>query len=158
MLTTTQCNRSDLWCKKYSRADKGHRMCQATPSLGGANKYIPVPSRHYYEKKSAAKPLSGDRIAVNDNFTMAGVISTLSSRAYIEHYKDEHPRTENATVVDNLIALGTVIVGKTKTTSFSTGRDLGGFSLSNQLPRRQLPRSFRELYRRCSRACCLRLA
>lgn len=74
-----------------------------------------VPSRLYYEK-TAEKPYAGTRIGIKDIIDLKGLKTGCSSRAYTSFYtKREH----NAAIVQHLIDLGFVIVGKTKTTQFA---------------------------------------
>ena len=57
------------------------------------------------------------RFGLKDCFNLAGVRTTLSSRAFTELYE---PETENAEYVKKLLSLGAVIVGKTKMTNFAS--------------------------------------
>ncbi|MCJ1250414.1 hypothetical protein MMC30_007642 [Trapelia coarctata] len=79
---------------------------------------IPVPSRLYFNKPTASLPLNGKRVAVKDIFDMRGVETSAGCRAY-EMFHGKSPST--ASCIPNLIDLGAVIVGKTKTTQFASG-------------------------------------
>jgi hypothetical protein len=79
-----------------------------------------VPSRLYARPPTAKQPLSGLRISITDTMPLAEVRSTLSSRAWTSLYKDAAGRT--APFVQGLIDVGVVILGKTKVSQFSTGR------------------------------------
>lgn len=83
-----------------------------------------VPSQLYYPPPGAAgpaKPLSGIRVAVSDTVSINGVSRTLSSRAW----EAVHPEAskESAKLVKDLVNMGAVVVGKTKTSQFSASRD-----------------------------------
>lgn len=86
-------------------------------SSDGVSKTIPAPSR-FYHSPSASRPLAGKRVALTDTFDVKGAKTTLSSRAWTQLY----PAAENsAAYVKKLLKLGAVVVGKTKTTQFTTG-------------------------------------
>lgn len=85
-------------------------------SQDGIRKSIAVPSR-LYRDRSESKPLSGSRFCLKDIFRVAGVKTTMMSRAYTDLYE---PETESADYVKKLISLGAVIVGKTKMTQFAS--------------------------------------
>ncbi|KAJ8122751.1 hypothetical protein ONZ43_g1134 [Nemania bipapillata] len=76
---------------------------------------IAVPSRLRF-RPSTDTPLAGVRIAVKDIMDLKGMKTGASSRAYTELYG---PRRENAAVIQTLLELGAVVVGKTKTTQFA---------------------------------------
>ncbi|KAF4968356.1 hypothetical protein FSARC_4302 [Fusarium sarcochroum] len=79
---------------------------------------IPVPSRHYYPKPSAEKPLSGLRLGVKDVIDLKGIKTGGGSRAYFALYP---PANETASSLQRLIDLGAVVVGKLKTSQFAIG-------------------------------------
>lgn len=86
-------------------------------STDGVSKTIPAPSR-FYHSPSPSRPLAGKRVALTDTFDVRGAKTTLSSRAWTQLY----PAAENsAAYVKKLLGLGAVVVGKTKTTQFTTG-------------------------------------
>ena len=62
-----------------------------------------------YSKQSAAKPLAGMRVNLKDNFRVAGIKTTMTSRAFTELYTAEK---ESAEVVTRLVELGAIVVGK----------------------------------------------
>lgn len=72
---------------------------------------VAVPSRD----KGVGK-LAGWRIAVKDNFALAGIRMTLGSKAYYQLYP---PRDKNAACLDVLLREGAAIVGTTKLASFA---------------------------------------
>ncbi|RAL65937.1 hypothetical protein DID88_005598 [Monilinia fructigena] len=82
------------------------------------NHYIPVPSRLYSPLPSPSHPLSGKRIAVKDIFDLKGVKTTVCSKAY-DALQDVS--SETALSIQRLIDQGAVIIGKVKTTPFSSG-------------------------------------
>ncbi|KAJ4305626.1 hypothetical protein N0V90_001157 [Kalmusia sp. IMI 367209] len=86
-------------------------------SSDGLCKLVAVPSR-LYESPSDSRPLAGKRFTIKDVLDMEGLQTTLASRDYVSLYG---PATTTADYVTKLIALGAVIVGKTKTTQFATG-------------------------------------
>lgn len=98
----------------------------APQSSDGLSKTIPVPSR-FYHHADAERPLAGARVSVKDNFDVEGVRTTLSSRAWAEL----HPEgaTTSAPYVSRLLEQGAIIVGKTKTTQFGTGREWVDFQM-----------------------------
>ena len=73
-----------------------------------------------YSKKSAAKPLAGMRVNIKDNFRLAGIKTTMTNRAFTELSTAEE---ESAEVVTRLIALGAVVVGKSRMASFAAGEE-----------------------------------
>ncbi|UKZ65400.1 uncharacterized protein TrAtP1_006593 [Trichoderma atroviride] len=76
---------------------------------------VAVPSRLYYTK-STEKPYAGLRVAIKDIIDLKGLKTGASSRAYTELYP---AKEESAEIVQRLIKLGFVIVGKLKTTQFA---------------------------------------
>lgn len=79
---------------------------------------IAVPSRLYYPPPSRAKPLSGKRLVVKDNYDLKGIRTVAGSRA-IRELND--PADETAPSLQKLIDLGAVIIGKVKTTQVALG-------------------------------------
>lgn len=77
---------------------------------------VPVPSRLHFPKISE-KPLNGIRVTVKDVIDMNGVKTTCQSRAYEKCYG---PQGQNANIVERLLELGAVIIGKTKCTQFAS--------------------------------------
>ena len=74
-----------------------------------------MPSRLRY-KITVEQPFAGSRIAIKDIIDIHGIRTGASTRAYTELYG---PRTENAALVQKLIDLGFVVIGKTRTTQFA---------------------------------------
>lgn len=91
----------------------------ASQSSEGISQTIPVPSRHYHQT-TLGKPLAGARMVVTDSFDIEGVRSTWSSRAWAELYSAANA---SGSYVRRLIDQGAIIVGKSKTTQFSTGTE-----------------------------------
>ena len=77
-----------------------------------------MPSRLYFSQPTVSKPLNGKRIAVKDIFDISGVPTIAGSRSYELYIGDA---TATASSIKDLIDLGAVIVGKTKTTQFASG-------------------------------------
>ena len=77
---------------------------------------VSVPSRLYFQK-SAGRPLHGCRISVKDNFHISGVHTTVGSRSYTELYGKQN---QTSILVQRLIDLGVVIVGKTKMGAYAS--------------------------------------
>ncbi|KAJ8067320.1 hypothetical protein OCU04_004673 [Sclerotinia nivalis] len=103
----------------------GAFVCGVIPTSLGSDRYqriptnyIPVPSRLYSSLPSNLRPLSGKRIAVKDIFDLEGVKTTVCSKAY-EALQD--PSSKTAPSIQMLIDQGAVIIGKVKTTPFSSG-------------------------------------
>ncbi|KAL7919749.1 hypothetical protein ACQKWADRAFT_322711 [Trichoderma austrokoningii] len=90
-------------------------------SDNGSFKSIAVPSRLYHAAPSIRKPLSGVRISITDAASLKGVRTTLSSRAWTELHDTE--ATETAKFVKSLTDMGAIIVGKTKSSQFDSGRE-----------------------------------
>lgn len=86
-------------------------------STDGQWRLVAVPSR-LYASPSKSKPLAGKRVTIKDVFDIAEIQTTLASRDYVSTYGSS---AETARYVTDLISLGAVIVGKTKTTQFATG-------------------------------------
>lgn len=82
----------------------------------GIWRQVAVPSR-MYAKPTMHQPLAGARVGLKDNYHLAGVKTTMLSRAYTELYG---PETESADYVKKLLSLGAVIVGKTKMCAFAS--------------------------------------
>lgn len=76
-----------------------------------------VPSRLYFTK-TAEKPLAGVRIGVKDVFQIAGVKSSLGSRAWYDLYPASNT---TGTAVQRLIDAGAQIVGLQKASQFANG-------------------------------------
>ena len=76
---------------------------------------IAVPSRLYIERNDK-HPLAGLRIAVKDSTDSSGIRTGGSSRCYTRLYE---PRKESAPIIQKLLDLGAIAVGKTKTTQFA---------------------------------------
>lgn len=57
------------------------------------------------------------RIAIKDNSDLKGVRTSAGNRAFQELYP---PKDRSATCVEQLLAAGVVIVGKTKTVQFTS--------------------------------------
>lgn len=85
----------------------------------GLWRQVAVPSR-LYSPPSEHKPLAGKRISVKDNFKVAGVKTTQNNRAWLSLYG---PERETASVIQDLISLGAVIVGKTKMCAFASSEE-----------------------------------
>ncbi|QSZ36645.1 hypothetical protein DSL72_006526 [Monilinia vaccinii-corymbosi] len=103
----------------------GAFVCGVVPASPGSNgyqkvpmNYIPVPSRLYSPLPSPSLPLSGKRIAVKDIFDIEGIKTTLCSKAF-EALQDISSKT--APSIQRLIDQGAVIIGKVKTTPFTSG-------------------------------------
>ncbi|CAH0044896.1 unnamed protein product [Clonostachys solani] len=79
---------------------------------------VPVPSRCYYPDPSPEKPLSGMRVAIKDNIDVAGVPTSVGSKAFAELYGK---RNKNALCVERLLNAGALIIGKAKTVQFASG-------------------------------------
>lgn len=76
---------------------------------------VPVPSRLYSSKASSDKPLAGKRFALKDIFDIEGLPTSAGSRAY----SALHPQAgKTAPCIEELINLGAIIVGTTKTVQF----------------------------------------
>ncbi|KAK6452929.1 hypothetical protein FP744_10009180 [Trichoderma asperellum] len=90
-------------------------------SDNGSFKSIAVPSRLYHAAPSIRKPLSGVRISITDAASLKGVRTTMSSRAWTELHDTE--ATKTAKFIDSLIDMGAIIVGKTKSSQFDSGRE-----------------------------------
>lgn len=87
----------------------------------GAHRSIPVPSRLYHHAPNPNKPLSGIRVAIPDAASLKGVQTTLSSRAWRSLYTA--PADATAALAQRLLGLGAVIVGKSKSSQFASGRE-----------------------------------
>ncbi|ORY35737.1 amidase signature domain-containing protein [Naematelia encephala] len=90
---------------------------------------IPVPSRLREYKDGSV--MGGARIGVKDNFHIAGLPTAAGNRAYGEMYGD---RNETASTVRKVTDLGGVLVGKTKTSQFTTGASTSDETIDEQYP------------------------
>lgn len=107
----------------------GAFVCGITPSPSFPSSYtslltalIPIPSRLSSPPPTPALPLSGLRFAVKDIFDLRGIKTTASSKAYAATYEAAE---ETASVIQKLIELGAVMVGKTKTAPLASGLAAG---------------------------------
>ncbi|KAK0511039.1 hypothetical protein JMJ35_006591 [Cladonia borealis] len=98
----------------YGTVPSEDRQSYQATNLG----LIPVPSRLYFDSPSDTLPLSGKRIAVKDVFDLKGTATSAGVRALADFYGVS--RT-SAPAIQELIAKGAVIVGKTKTVPFASG-------------------------------------
>ncbi|KUJ13957.1 putative glutamyl-tRNA amidotransferase subunit A [Mollisia scopiformis] len=76
---------------------------------------IAVPSRLHFTKTDE-QPYAGFRVGIKDIIDLKGLRTGASSRSYTKLYG---PREQNAAVVQKLLRLGFVVVGKLKTTQFA---------------------------------------
>ncbi|KAI1116420.1 amidase signature enzyme [Nemania sp. NC0429] len=76
---------------------------------------IAVPSR-LHTPSTPKRPLSGLRITVKDNYHLSGVHSTLGSRSWTKLYGAQG---STAVLVQQLLDLGAVIIGKTKMSAYA---------------------------------------
>ncbi|RMZ48130.1 hypothetical protein AFCA_011192 [Aspergillus flavus] len=76
---------------------------------------VAVPSRLYHSP-TPENPFAGTRVGVKDIMDLCGLRTGASSRAYTQLHG---PRTENAEVIQKLLGLGFIVVGKLKTTQFA---------------------------------------
>lgn len=107
------------WLRDLMRKSRYEAL--SSLSDNGSFKSIAVPSRLYHAAPSIRKPLSGVRISITDAASLKGVRTTLSSRAWTELHDTE--ATETAEFVEHLIDMGAIIVGKTKSSQFDSGRE-----------------------------------
>lgn len=84
-------------------------------SPDGLHSAVAVPSRLHFPR-SAERPLNGFRIAVKDNYHLAGIVTTHGSRSYAKCYGIQNT---TSTYVERLLELGCIVVGKTKLSSFA---------------------------------------
>lgn len=95
----------------------------ATPEAEGALT-IAIPSRLHFPP-TTERPFNGLRICLKDNINLKGVKTTGASRSFGQAYP---PVEASAPVVQWLIELGAVIVGKTVLSQFaSTGAPTGDY-------------------------------
>ncbi|KIV95743.1 hypothetical protein PV10_03359 [Exophiala mesophila] len=80
------------------------------------NLLVPVPSRLY--SIDDPRPLAGLRVAVKDLYAIDGIAITGGSKAHAAVYPE---RNNTATAIAQLIELGAVLVGVTKTSQFAFG-------------------------------------
>lgn len=81
---------------------------------------ILVPSRLYSAAPSHGRPLSGLRFATKDIIDIQGLKMSAGSRSY---YELSSRARATAPAVNRLLALGAILVGKTKNTQFANGED-----------------------------------
>lgn len=82
--------------------------------------HVAVPSRIYFGPPSHHRPLAGLRFGLKDLFDVAGLKTSAGSRAY---YNLSPNIKETAPLVEILLRLGAVLIGKTKLTQFANGED-----------------------------------
>ncbi|UKZ93354.1 uncharacterized protein TrAFT101_008270 [Trichoderma asperellum] len=110
---------STSWLRDLIRESRYEAL--SSLSDNGSFKSIAVPSRLYHAAPSIRKPLSGVRISITDVASLKGVRTTMSSRAWTELHDTE--ATETAKFIESLIDRGAIIVGKTKSSQFDSGRE-----------------------------------
>ncbi|KAH7318121.1 amidase signature domain-containing protein [Stachybotrys elegans] len=99
--------------------EKFRAVSSLAPS--GSSKAIPVPSRLYQPPPNRQRPLSGIRFSVTDTLSLSGVSTTLSSRSWTLLHNSSAESTSR--FIQNLLNMGAVVVGKTKTSQFDTGHE-----------------------------------
>ncbi|KAK2616650.1 hypothetical protein QQS21_000473 [Conoideocrella luteorostrata] len=99
----------------------GFELLQLPADLTGNHTAIPVPSRLYNTVPPEKAPLKGYRFTVPDSMSLKGVPTTISSTAWNELHNKAAEST--AVFTKRLISLGAVVVGKTKTSQFGSGRE-----------------------------------
>ncbi|OJJ41891.1 hypothetical protein ASPWEDRAFT_35510 [Aspergillus wentii DTO 134E9] len=77
---------------------------------------IAVPSRLHSLDPSHRLPLNGVRIAVKDNFDIAGLRTSVGSLPYYQLYP---PKSQTADAVSRLISLGAQVIGKLAMSAFA---------------------------------------
>lgn len=82
--------------------------------------HVAVPSRIYFGPPTHRRPLAGLRFGLKDVFDVAGLKTGAGSRAY---YSLSPNSKETAPLVEILLRLGAVLIGKTKLTQFANGED-----------------------------------
>ncbi|KAG6006161.1 hypothetical protein E4U21_007271 [Claviceps maximensis] len=82
---------------------------------------VPVPSKLYNTVPPEKAPLKGYRLTVPDCMSLRGVPTSLSSASWEDLHNDAADTT--AAFAKRLIGLGAVIVGKTKSSQFGSGRE-----------------------------------
>jgi Asp-tRNA(Asn)/Glu-tRNA(Gln) amidotransferase A subunit family amidase len=78
-----------------------------------------VPS-HLYNIPNENKPLAGKRITIKDNFKLSNIQTTQSNRAFVKLYG---PEAETANILEALLNLGAILVGKTKMCAFASAEE-----------------------------------
>ncbi|OHW91155.1 glutamyl-tRNA amidotransferase [Colletotrichum incanum] len=86
-------------------------------NIPGQSLAVAVPSRLYY-RQTAEKPLAGLRLGVKDIYDVQGLKTSNGNRAWYHLYPSMN---RTATVVQNLMDAGAVLVGKMKTSQFANG-------------------------------------
>jgi Asp-tRNA(Asn)/Glu-tRNA(Gln) amidotransferase A subunit family amidase len=103
----------------YVNANLRSFSALATMHSDGIWKNVAVPSR-LYSVQTKEKPLAGKRISIKDNWSLAGVKTTLSSRPYEATYG---PDTKTADFINKLLSLGAVVVGKSRMSAFASSEE-----------------------------------
>ncbi|KAK1225315.1 hypothetical protein PQX77_011733 [Marasmius sp. AFHP31] len=91
------------------------------------HQYIPVPSRlHHVPFSLEGRPLrpspnslAGKRMAVKDIFDMRGLPTSAGSKAFLEMTGPSSPTTAHS--LENLLSMGILPIGKTRTSQFAHG-------------------------------------
>ncbi|KAG5938100.1 hypothetical protein E4U53_008085 [Claviceps sorghi] len=86
------------------------------------HKLVPVPSRLYGTLPPEKAPLRGFRFTVPDCMSLRGVPTSISSASW-RHLHNDTAADTTAALVKRLVDLGAVIVGKTKSSQFGSGRE-----------------------------------
>ncbi|KAH7171286.1 amidase signature domain-containing protein [Dactylonectria macrodidyma] len=93
----------------------GHHFIETYPTT-----HVAVPSRIHFGPPSHHRPLAGLRFGLKDLFDVAGLKTSAGSRAYYDLCSEIK---ETAPLVEMLLRLGAVLIGKTKLTQFANGED-----------------------------------
>ncbi|KAL9034496.1 MAG: hypothetical protein Q9214_007018 [Letrouitia sp. 1 TL-2023] len=104
----------------FSSITQNTDRVQTTFSETRPASYISVPSRLYYPPPSPELPLSGFRFGAKDVFDVAGLRTSAGSSDFYSFHSTKE-RTSEA--IADLLALGAILVGKTKNTQFVNGED-----------------------------------
>ncbi|KAK0611225.1 amidase signature domain-containing protein [Immersiella caudata] len=83
----------------------------------GEGMCVAVPSRRHGQPPPD-KPLSGYRIGIKDNISLAGIKTSLGNRSFLSTYDEEQ---ETAAFITGLIDKGSYIAGKTRMAAFASG-------------------------------------
>ncbi|KAG5915991.1 hypothetical protein E4U42_007851 [Claviceps africana] len=83
---------------------------------------VPVPSRLYGTLPPEKAPLRGFRFTVPDCMSLRGVPTSISSASW-RHLHNDTAADSTAALARRLDELGAVIVGKTKSSQFGSGRE-----------------------------------
>ncbi|KAG6019069.1 hypothetical protein E4U41_003415, partial [Claviceps citrina] len=113
---------SGVYPDKVDEADVFHVLQAPADSPDSNQTLVPVPSKLYHTVPPQEAPLKGYRLTVPDCMSLHGVPTSISSASWLR-LRNGTAADPTAALAQRLMALGAVVVGKTKSSQFGSGRE-----------------------------------